>query len=186
MDVIMEPWPWYVAGPLLASVLFLMLFFGKTFGFSSNLRTICSIGGAGKVADFFDFNWRGQIWNLVFLVGTVLGAWTASNFLMKDHRIDLNPKTVSALEQMNIEANVNSYVPEEIFNLSEHGSKAIIILIIGGLLIGFGTRWAGGCTSGHAITGLSNLQIPSLIATIGFFAGGLLMTHFLLPLIFGS
>lgn len=182
----MEPWPWYVAGPLLSMVLFCMLYFGKTFGFSSNLRTICSIGGAGKVASFFDFNWRGQIWNLTFLVGTVLGAWIATQHLMNDHKIDLNPKTVASLETMNINAEVNSYVPNEIFDLSENGTKAVAILIIGGLLIGFGTRWAGGCTSGHSITGLSNLQLPSLIATIGFFAGGLLMTHILLPLIFGS
>ncbi len=182
----MEPWPWYVAGPLLSLVLFLMLYFGKSFGFSSNLRTICSIGGAGKVADFFDFNWKGQIWNLTFLVGTVVGAWLASQYLMNDHHVELNPKTVEALNEMNIDTQVDSYVPNEIFDISAYGSKAIAILIIGGLLIGFGTRWAGGCTSGHSITGLSNLQIPSLIATIGFFAGGLLMTHFLLPLIFGS
>lgn len=50
--------------------------------------------------------------------------------------------------------------------------------------MGFGARWAGGCTSGHAISGLSNLQLPSLVAVLGFFAGGLLMTHLLFPLLF--
>lgn len=185
MNVIMEPWPWYIAGPMLAGVLFTMLYFGKTFGFSSNLRTICTIGGAGKVSSFFDFNWRSQSWNLLFLVGTVFGAFIASNFLMTDHSIALNPKTVAALSELNINANNNSYVPDEIFDAAKLGSlKVISILLGGGLLIGFGTRWAGGCTSGHAITGLSNLQIPSLIATIGFFIGGLLMTHLLLPQIF--
>ena len=184
MDQIMNPWPWYVAGPLLAGVLFTMLYFGKTFGFSSNLRTICSIGGAGKVASFFDFDWKGQIWNLLFLVGTIAGAYIASNFLMHDHHVDLNPKTIAALQDLNINAEINSYVPAELFDASNLGSlKVLSILFGGGLLIGFGTRWAGGCTSGHAITGLSNLQLPSLIATIGFFAGGLLMTHFLLPII---
>ena len=162
-----------------------MLYFGKTFGFSSNLRTICSIGGAGKVSSFFDFDWRAQTWNLLFLVGTVLGAYIASNLLMTDHSIALNPKTVAALGELNINANNNSYVPSELFDPSRLGStKVISILLIGGLLVGFGTRWAGGCTSGHAITGLSNLQVPSLIATIGFFIGGLAMTHFLLPQIF--
>jgi len=57
------------------------------------------------------------------------------------------------------------------------------MLVGGGILIGFGTRWAGGCTSGHAISGLSNLQLPSLIAVIGFFIGGIIMTYFLLPTI---
>lgn len=183
--MIMNPWPWYVAGPLLAGVLFMLLYFGKTFGFSSNLRTICAMGGAGKAADFFNFDWKAQRWNLLFLVGTVAGAYIASHFLMTDHVIDLNPKTVSALSELGINAKVNSYVPSELFDPSQLGSfKVLAILIGGGFLIGFGTRWAGGCTSGHAITGLSNLQIPSLIATIGFFIGGLLMTHLLLPIIF--
>lgn len=184
MDMIMDPWPWYVAGPLLASVLFLLLYFGKTFGFSSNLRTICSMAGAGKAVGFFKFDWKAQRWNLVFLVGTILGAWLASNFLMNDHVIDLNPKTAAALAEMNIKSGYDSYVPDEIFGAENLGSmKVLAILIAGGFLVGFGTRWAGGCTSGHAITGLSNLQVPSLIATIGFFLGGLIMTHFLLPII---
>ncbi len=181
----MNPWPWYVAGPLLAGVLFTMLYFGKTFGFSSNLRTICSMGGAGKFADFFNFDWKAQRWNLFFLVGTVCGAVIASQFLMTDHAIDLNPKTVAALQDLGLSGHTKSYVPGEIFDVSRLGSiKVLAILIGGGFLIGFGTRWAGGCTSGHAITGLSNLQLPSLIATVGFFIGGLLMTHLLLPLIF--
>ena len=58
-----------------------------------------------------------------------------------------------------------------------------ILMVLGGFLIGFGTRWAGGCTSGHAISGLSNLQLPSLVAVVGFFIGGLLVTHILLPII---
>jgi uncharacterized membrane protein YedE/YeeE len=59
-----------------------------------------------------------------------------------------------------------------------------VLLVLGGLLVGFGTRYAGGCTSGHAISGLSNLQLPSLIAVIGFFVGGLLMTHVFFPFLF--
>lgn len=185
LDLIKEPWPWYVAGPLLALILFFMLYFGKTFGFSSNLRTVCSMAGAGNVASFFDIDWKKQSWNLLFLVGTILGAWIASNYLLIDHHIDINPKTISALQGLNIDANIDSYVPNEIFSADQLGSiKVLIILLGGGFLIGFGTRWAGGCTSGHAITGISSLQLPSLIATIGFFIGGLIMTHFLLPLIF--
>ena len=181
----MNPWPWYVAGPLLASVLFLLLYFGKTFGFSSNLRTICSMAGAAKAADFFKFDWKAQRWNLVFMVGTIAGAAIASNYLMNDHVIDLNPKTTTALSELNIASGYDSYVPRELFDVQNLGSvRVVVILIAGGFLVGFGTRWAGGCTSGHAITGLANLQLPSLIATIGFFIGGLIMTHFLLPIIF--
>ena len=184
MKFILDPWPWYFAGPLLALVLYMMLNFGKTFGFSSNLRTMCTIAGGARFSDLFDIDWKAQSWNLIFLVGTIIGAYVASNYLMIDQVIDLNPNTAAALADLNINSNVNSYVPEELFDASRLGSiKSLAILIGGGLLVGFGTRWAGGCTSGHAITGLSNLQLPSLIATIGFFIGGLLMTHFLLPII---
>ena len=187
MQHVMNPWPWWIAGPLLALVLFLMLYQGKSFGFSSNLRTICSMVGAGKSVSFFNFDWQAHQWNLLFLIGTVIGAAIASNFLMLDHTVDLNPDTVSALSALNIESGYDSYVPHEIFDASKLGSaKVLSILIIGGFLIGFGTRWAGGCTSGHSITGLANLQMPSLIATIGFFIGGLAMTHFLIPIIFAS
>ena len=143
--------------------------------------------GAGKSVSFFNFDWQAHQWNLLFLIGTVIGAAIASNFLMLDHTVDLNPDTVSALSALNIESGYDSYVPHEIFDASKLGSaKVLSILIIGGFLIGFGTRWAGGCTSGHSITGLANLQMPSLIATIGFFIGGLAMTHFLIPIIFAS
>ena len=78
-----------------------------------------------------------------------------------------------------------SYLPAEIFSEESIFSlKGFYILIVAGFMIGFGTRYAGGCTSGHAITGLSSLQFPSLLAVIGFFIGGLIMTWFLLPLIF--
>ena len=55
----------------------------------------------------------------------------------------------------------------------------------GGFLVGFGARWAGGCTSGHAISGLADLQVPSLVAVVGFFVGGLAVTHLVLPLLLG-
>jgi len=185
MDIIKDPWPWYVAGPLLSLILFSMLYFGKTFGFSSNLRTMCAAAGAGKLSDFFNYNWKNDNWNLVFLLGTVAGAFIAVHFLMHNTAINLNPKTVAAINDLGINGNSQHYVPMELFGVENLGSiKTLLILIGGGFLIGFGTRYAGGCTSGHAITGLSQLQIPSLIAVIGFFAGGLIMTHFLMPLIF--
>ena len=185
MEFISQAWPWYVAGPAIALILFLLTYFGKNFGMSSNLRTLCTIGGAGKFADFFKFDWKSQKWNLIVLSGAVIGGFLASQFLTSDPTIDLNPKTIVALQEMGFENPGSSYVPEEIFGWEALTSvKGLLILIIGGFLVGFGARYAGGCTSGHAISGLSNLQLPSLIAVIGFFIGGLIMTHLLLPLIY--
>ncbi|PWJ39948.1 YeeE/YedE family protein [Sediminitomix flava] len=185
MDWITQPWPWYVAGPMIALTLFLMLFFGKEFGISGNLRTICTIAGGGKYAEFFRFDWKSQKWNLMFLLGNVLGGFLANQFLTPDQTISLSEKTISSLQELGFENIGASYLPEEIFSLSNAFSiKGFLILLIGGILVGFGTRYAGGCTSGHAISGLSNLQLPSLIAVIGFFIGGLIMTHFILPILF--
>lgn len=182
MSLIYHPWPWYVAGPGLVLVMMLLIYFGKSFGVSSNLRTMCSIAGAGKFSDFFRFDWRTQTWNLVFVLGAVAGGFISHDYLTVDHSVSLNQKTIQSLEELGFENVGTSYAPAEIF-----GTEALdtwqgwLFLIIGGLLIGFGTRYAGGCTSGHAITGLSQLQLPSLIAVIGFFIGGLIMTFLVLP-----
>ena len=185
MHYILNPWPWYVSGPLIASVMALLLYFGKTFGMSSNLRTFCTIGGAGKFSDFFKLNWKNESWNLIVVLGAVIGGFIATQFLSNDSISDLNPETVKELRGMGFENAGTTLVPDEMYNLEAITSTSgLLLLIIGGLLVGFGTRYAGGCTSGHAITGLSSLQKPSLIAVIGFFIGGLIMTNFILPLIF--
>lgn len=185
MEHILNPWPWYITGPLIALVMALLLYFGKTFGMSSNLRTLCTIGGAGKYSDFFKINWKDYSWNLLVVFGAVIGGFVAVEFLSNDSGSALNPTTISELQQMGFANPGNSLVPDEMYGINAITSlKGLALLIIGGLLVGFGTRYAGGCTSGHAITGLSSLQKPSLIAVIGFFLGGLLMTNFILPLIF--
>lgn len=182
MNWIYEPWPWYVAGPVITLVMILLLFFGRSFGVSSNLRTICTIAGAGKISDFFIFDWKSQIWNLLFVFGAVIGGYFAHYYLTLDHSIALNPSTINHLKSLGINEAGSSYLPESIFGMEALNSwKGWVFLLFGGVLVGFGTRYAGGCTSGHAISGLSNLQWPSLIAVIGFFAGGLIMTHFILP-----
>lgn len=185
IEFISQPWPWYVAGPLLALVMFLLLYFGKNFGLSANLRTMCSIGGAGKVSDFFNFEWKAQRWNLVFVTGAIIGGFIASNFLGSSEGIQLSEETVQGLEELGFKNVGDQYLPAELFSWDALLSlKGVSILLIGGFLVGFGSRYAGGCTSGHAISGLSNLQLPSLIAVIGFFIGGLIMTFFILPLLF--
>ena len=141
--------------------------------------------GAGKKANFFDFNWRAQRWNLIVILGAAIGGFIAMNFLSADPAVDINPDTVSTLNELGFESSGKAYLPDELYSLEALGNiKSLSLLIIGGFLIGFGARWAGGCTSGHAISGISNLQLPSMIATAGFFIGGLIMIHLLFPLIF--
>lgn len=185
MELILNPWPWYVSGPLIALIMALLLYFGKTFGMSANLRTICAIGGAGKYSNFFKINWRDYSWNLVVVLGAIIGGFIAVQFLSNDSTTNLNPTTILELEAFGFSNAGAALVPAEIYDIDAMFSlKKLSLLLIGGLLVGFGTRYAGGCTSGHAITGLSSLQRPSLIAVIGFFIGGLIMANLLFPLIF--
>jgi uncharacterized membrane protein YedE/YeeE len=169
---------------MIAAIMFFLLYFGQSFGFSSNLRTICAAAGLGKSAKFFDFNWKAQIWNLVFLVGAILGGFIAREFLSTDAPVLISDATIQDLSKLGIAA-PESLQPAELFGLDAVLSiKGFLLLAFGGLMVGFGSRYAGGCTSGHAISGLSDLQVPSLIAVMGFFIGGLLMTYLFLPLIF--
>lgn len=185
MEWIFEPWPWYVGGPLIALIMFLLIFVGKQFGMSSNLRTMCTMCGADNAADFFKFDWKAQRWNLVVIVGAAIGGFIGAHFLSNDATVVLNPATVTSLQELGFNSAGTAYLPNEIFSLEALTSvKTLVLLLVGGLLIGFGARYAGGCTSGHAISGLSNLQMPSLIAVIGFFLGGLVMVHVLFPLLF--
>ncbi|WP_188370983.1 YeeE/YedE family protein [Muriicola marianensis] len=187
MDYILQPWPWYVSGPLIALVMLALIYFGKTFGMSSNLRTLCTIGGADNFASFFKFDWKSQLWNLTVVLGAVIGGFIAVNFLSDGSLIDLNSQTVEDLSTLGFDNAGASLLPPELFNWGNVWTpKGLMILIGAGFLVGFGTRYAGGCTSGHAITGLSNLQWPSLVAVIGFFIGGLFMIHVLFPLIFSA
>ncbi|WP_266206192.1 YeeE/YedE family protein [Pontibacter kalidii] len=184
LEFLSQPWPWYVSGAVIALVMAILLFFGKSFGFSSNLRVICSACGAGKHVKFFDFDWRAQTWNLLFLVGAILGGFIASEFLSNGEAVQISQATIQDLSALGVSA-PEGMQPEEIFSLEAAFTlKGFLILLLGGFAIGFGSRYAGGCTSGHAISGLSNLQLPSLIAVIGFFIGGLITTFVLLPLIF--
>ncbi|GAA5224791.1 YeeE/YedE family protein [Membranihabitans marinus] len=185
MEWILAPWPWYISGPLIALIMFTLLYVGKNFGMSSNLRTLCTVCGADKTCEFFCFDWKAQRWNLLVMTGTVIGGFIAAQYLSEHQIPDLNPKTIEQLQSLGIESVGTDYLPTEIFgNQAFSSPKTLALLLIGGLLVGFGARYAGGCTSGHGISGISNLQWPSLIATIGFFIGGLIMSQLILPLIF--
>ena len=185
MEYILNPWPWYISGPLITLVMVILILFGKNFGMSSNLRTLCTIGGADKYTDFFKIDWKSYSWNLVVVLGAIIGGFVATQFLSNGTPIDLSAETIADLNKLGFSNAGENLLPPEIYSWDAILSlKGMSIIIIGGFLVGFGARYAGGCTSGHAISGLSNLQVPSLIAVIGFFIGGLVMTHFILPLIF--
>ena len=185
MEILSQTWPWYISGFLIGATMLLLVYFGKAFGVSSNLRSLCAMAGAGKSVPFFDFDWKAQRWNLVVILGGMIGGFIAVHYMSNPSNVNLNPQTVIQLQDMNIDAPHGKMLPDALFGPEVFSDpKTILILIVGGILIGFGSRYAGGCTSGHAISGLSNLQLPSLKAVIGFFVGGLIMVHLLFPLIF--
>ncbi len=184
MDIIHQPWPWYVGGTAIAAIMFLLIFSGKEFGFSDNLRTIVCMCGGGKFSKFLDFDWKQRLWNLTFMAGTLLGGWIAYTYMRSEEPMQLSSSFFSTLDSWGLTEDVKpgEMIPESLFNFGQLGSIAgIVIIIFGGFFVGFGARYAGGCTSGHAISGLSNLQLPSLIAVIGFFIGGLFVSNILYP-----
>lgn len=184
IELIKQPWHWFVSGIAIALIMFMMIFFGKVFGFSSNFRTICAACGAGKKINYFNYDWKSQMWNLAFLVGSIIGGYVSYHYLSSGEPVQISQATINDIKELGFAAPTGMQ-PMEIFSIHALMTvKGFSILALGGLLIGFGTRYAAGCTSGHAISGLSNLQLPSLIATIGFFIGGLIMTHLILPIIF--
>lgn len=185
MENIAHTWHWAISGFLIGIVMLLLNYFGKVFGMSSNLRTLCSITGIGSKVAFFDWDWKAQRWNLMVVLGAMVGGFVAVHFMSDVSNVSLNPKTIEQLATLGIDSPNGKLLPEILFgNAVFQSPKMIFILIIGGILIGFGSRYAGGCTSGHAISGLSNLQLPSLKAVIGFFVGGLIMAHFIFPFLF--
>jgi uncharacterized membrane protein YedE/YeeE len=181
LEIIRQPWPWYVAGALIGlTVPALLLLGNKHFGISSSLRHICAACLPANIP-FFKYNWRREMWNLFFVMGVLLGGLIATQFLSNPDPIEVAPATITALEAMNIEVDSN-LMPASIFSFENLFTlKGLFFFVIGGFLVGFGTRYAGGCTSGHAIMGLSTLQWPSLVATCCFMAGGFAMVHLFFP-----
>lgn len=186
-SLLTEPWPWYVAGPLIGLVVpALLVFVGHAFGISSSFRDICAATLPGKL-EFFAYDWRAGGWRLAFAVGLVVGGLVGWILLgpadMAGPAVAISEATRADLLAMGI-TDQTGLVPPQLFSWQALGSvPGLLVLVGGGWLVGFGTRWAGGCTSGHAISGMSNFQLASLIAVVGFFAGGLVSAHWLLPMI---
>lgn len=183
LEVLKQPWPWYVAGPLIGLTVPILLILGnKSFGISSSLRHICAACLPANIS-FFKYDWKKEVWNLFFVFGIFLGGLVAINLLANPQPIDVNPQLVNELAGYGI-TNYENLVPVDIMSWqSLFTLKGFILMVVGGFLVGFGTRYAGGCTSGHAIMGLSTLQWPSLIATCCFMIGGFIMANLILPFI---
>jgi uncharacterized protein len=181
IELIRQPWPWYVAGAVIGlTVPALLLLGNKHLGISSSLRHVCAACIPGNIS-FFKYNWKKEIWNLFFVVGVLLGGVLATQFLSNPESIVISEITVSDLQTLNITVD-NNLMPASIFSFENLFTiRGLVFFVVGGFSVGFGTRYAGGCTSGHTIMGLSNLQWPSLVATCCFMAGGFLMVHILFP-----
>lgn len=184
IELLKQPLPWYVAGPLIGLVVPTLLLMGnKMFGVSSTLRHYCA-ACLPKNISFFHYDWKKEGgWNIMFVVGTVIGGFLGGYLLNNPEPVALSEDTVMALRGIGVE-DFSGLVPSDIFNWSNLASpQGIIMIVLGGFLVGFGSRYAGGCTSGHAISGLADFQLASLLAVIGFFIGGLIITWFILPVI---
>ncbi|HNO70807.1 MAG TPA: YeeE/YedE thiosulfate transporter family protein [Bacteroidia bacterium] len=183
LELMKQPWPWYVAGPLIGLMVPLLLIAGnKSFGISSSLRHLCAACIPANIP-FFKYDWKKEIWNLLFVAGIVMGAAITVYFFADPNPVRVNPELAAELSIYGI-TDFTNLVPVDILNWkSLFTLKGFLMMVAGGFMIGFGTRYAGGCTSGHAIMGLSTLQWPSLIATCCFMAGGFIMANFILPII---
>ena len=183
IDVLQKPWPWWIAGPLIGLMVpALLLLDNKQFGISSTLRDFCAFVRPGKY-EYFQYNLKDNVWRNILVLGVLIGGIIAARITPDPHQIDISLNTINDLKQLGI-TDFTGFVPNELFNWpGVFTLNGLVFVILGGFLIGFGTRWADGCTAGHAITGLSLLSPASLIAVIGFFVGGLVATHFIFPLI---
>lgn len=183
LNWVSQPWPWYIAGPMIGLTVPILLLLGnRSFGISSSLRHICAVCVPAKIP-FFQYNWKEETWNLLFVTGILLGGVIAGMLLSNPETIVIAESTQRDLKALGI-TNFENLLPAEIFSWDNLFTlKGLFFFVIGGFLVGFGTRYAGGCTSGHAIMGISNLQWPSVVATIFFMIGGLIMTHLFLPFI---
>lgn len=181
LETLKQPWPWYVAGALIGlTVPYLLLVGNKTFGISSSLRHLCAACFPGNIK-FFQYDWKKEAWNLFFVGGIALGAFIGAQYLSDPDPIVLAASTQEYLASKGI-TDTTHLLPSEIFSWDQLFTvRGFIFFVVGGFMVGFGTRYAGGCTSGHAIMGLSSLQWPSLVATIMFMVGGIIMTWFILP-----
>ena len=183
MEFFTQPWPWYVAGIFIGLAVPTLLIIGnKHFGISSSMRHICAACIPAGIK-FFRYDWKKEAWNLFFVLGIFLGAVIATLFLADPHPVVVHPELAADLAKVGV-TDYSRPVPADLFSWSSLATlRGFLLMVLGGFLVGFGTRYGGGCTSGHAIMGLSTLQWPSLVASIAFMVGGFFAANLILPLI---
>jgi uncharacterized membrane protein YedE/YeeE len=184
IELLKQPWPWYVSGPLIGiSVPLLLVFGNKMLGISSSLRHTCAAVAPFNI-QFLKYNWKAEMWNMFFVLGILIGGFVGGVLLRNDAPVDISAQTIEDIKALGVNS-FDGLLPADIFSWeSLFTVKGFIVIVLGSFLIGFGARYAGGCTSGHAIMGISSLQWPSLVTVIFFFIGGLLMTHIIAPFIY--
>jgi len=183
VEILYKPWPWYVAGPLIGLTVPLLLWLdNKRFGISSTLRQICAACVPANIS-YLKYDWKKESWNLFFVAGVFIGGYLAGNLFGNPEPVAINPSAAITMGQWGV-LSFDGQMPESLFNFSSLFTlKGFLLIVVGGFMVGFGTRYAGGCTSGHGIFGLSTLQWPSLIATALFFLGGIIVSNWVLPYI---
>ena len=183
MEFLYKPWPWYVAGPIIGlSVPTLLLLGNKKLGVSSTLRQICAACYPANIP-FLKYDWKKDSWNLFFVSGILIGGFIGGVLFANPEQVALSTNTVELLRTYGIN-DLTGVLPAEIFSWDALTSlRGFLMMVAGGFMVGFGTRYARGCTSGHGILGLSALQWPSLLATVSFVIGGMIVSHFVLPYI---
>lgn len=179
-----QPWHWSFSGAMIALVLFLLTWMGRSFGVSTSFKAMCSAMGAGKKLPFFDLDLTNEYWRLAFVAGGIAGGFFTVLFMNNSMPVAISDSTIAYLNSLGmsypeVDQTGQGFIPTELFNFSS--LKGIFLALAGGYLVGFGARYGRGCTSGHAISGLAHLQLPSFVTVIGFFIGGLLMTHVIFP-----
>jgi uncharacterized protein len=186
MALLSQPWHWAVGGFAIALLSILMTLMGRSFGVSTAFKVLCAYAGAGKKTDYFRINLKDESWRILFVAGGIIGGYIAVHWLRSPEPVAISPSTVDYLAGLGMaypgaDESGLGFVPTVLYSFANW--KGLILAIVGGFLVGFGARYGEGCTSGHAITGLAHLQLPSLVTVIGFFIGGLFMTWLVLPYI---
>ncbi|MBA3948821.1 MAG: YeeE/YedE family protein [Acidobacteria bacterium] len=182
-DFLFQPWPWYIAGPVIGLFPALLLIAGnRLFGVSSNLRHLCA-AVSSRGGPYFRYDWRAERWNLAFAAGILAGGFIGGSLLRNPEPVAIADATRQSLAALGV-TGFDGMMPSEWFRWESLLSvRGALLIIGGGFLVGFGTAYAGGCTSGHGLSGIADLQLPSLIALVAFFAGGIIGTFVLLPVI---
>jgi uncharacterized membrane protein YedE/YeeE len=155
----MEVLPWYIAGPLLGITIPILLVLNeKQLGVSSSLRAAGSF--IYPRLDYFKYDSSKDLWQVYFVVGVI-----AASITLNQLQLIQDPVLIGSVPDAASIYSVDNWIQ----------------FLSGGVLIGFGARYAGGCTAGHCLMGNASLAPSSLVSTIAFFVGGLIVSHFVLP-----